>query len=644
MNLTKILALVILVFGVSVSFGQKSPSKFGDINIENLQMTHTAIDSSAGAVVIFDYGISTFDHNFQIIFERHIRIKIFNSSEFDQGDVKIPYASNDRIERLKASTYNLENGEVVEYEVSKKDMYDEKVSEDLKKRRFSLPNIKEGSIIEYTYRVNYGGWQSLNPWYFQKSIPVLYSEYVVSLPEYFNYKKIMTGYIALAGTERSSKTGRYNNATFNMDVEKFIAKNVPAFKEEPFMTTNEDYISKIRFELNTINVPGSYTKTYLPASFKALSKAIAEGDYYGKSLEKNRFLKDIVAEIIGAAQQDEDKIRLIYQYVRDNFEVDMEVEAENLKKIFDLKKGYPQDLNRMLTSLLREAGYTANIVRLSTREHGRIHPIYAMASSLDYAVCIVEHDNSTYLLDASNKNLPFNVLPKKCLNGQGMVISATDFKWVDLKPNGSYKSYIMGVFELDEEGLLHGSMDIAYSDYAALNFRDKHKEDIEAFKKDFIKDKALWSLNEHTISGVEQLNEPIKVHLELEIEESAENIGNLIYMSPVVFGRMEENPLKSMERHFPVDYGMPSEETLNYRIKIPQGYKIEELPKAIAIGLPDQAGSFIYSVQELGETIIVTSKLKINRIEFATNEYAYLKEFYTQLVSKQAEQIVLKKL
>ncbi|UII28008.1 DUF3857 domain-containing protein [Fulvivirga maritima] len=200
--MARIFLLLSAIFSVQLAFSQKSPEKFGDISVENLQMTTNPIDSSAGALIMFDYGATSFDHNFEISMRNHVRIKIFNSSEFDRGTIKIPFGAKDRVEKFKAATYNLVDGKIVESKFSRRDAFIENVNDDVSQMRFSLPDIKEGSIIEYTYDVNYGSWGSLNTWYFQTSIPVLYSEYVVSLPEYFDYKKVQTGFVALADYEQ----------------------------------------------------------------------------------------------------------------------------------------------------------------------------------------------------------------------------------------------------------------------------------------------------------------------------------------------------------------------------------------------------------------------------------------------------------
>lgn len=643
MKLLSVFSYLLLFCFAQYALAQKSPLKFGEISSENLKMIKNPLDSSAGALIILDFGKTTFDHNFQIVLEHHIRIKIFNNSEFDRATVKIPYAADDRVERLKASTYNLVNGEIVESKLSKKDIYEEDVNDNVKQKRFSLPDVKEGSIIEYTYQVNYGSWVSLNPWYFQTSVPVLHSEYIVSLPEYFDYKKISTGYVMLSDYEVSSKIGHYGSSTFNMNVQKFVAKNVPAFKDEPYITTKDDYISKIQFELSSVNIPGTMSKRYMPYTYEELSKSYAESESFGKKLFKNKFLADEIERITSGLNDNPSKIAAIYYYVRDSFEVDREVQAESLRKIFNLKKGYPQDINMLLIAMYNEAGFESKAVKLSTRGNGKLHPLYAIASNFNYTVCLVKDGEVEYLLDPSKKHLPFNVLDKSCLNGKGMVVTDQNFRWVDLYPSVNSKKQIYATLELSEEGSLKGALNLSRTGYEAIEFREDYKKDVAEYKKTFSEAHTTWMINNHEIEGIDVAEATLTEKIEVELDTYAESMADIIYLTPIFYGRIVNNPLKSSERLYPVNYGSPMEELVTCRIKMPEGYVLEEKPAPLAIGLPNNGGAFIYNVQQVGDYISVTSKLNINKVEFSAEEYQYLREFYTLVVTKQAEQVVLKK-
>jgi hypothetical protein len=124
-----------------------------------------------------------------------------------------------------------------------------------------------------------------------------------------------------------------------------------------------------------------------------------------------------------------------------------------------------------------------------------------------------------------------------------------------------------------------------------------------------------------------------------------ENFGDasILYINPVVHLRVDENPFRLEDRVYPVDFGKASERTLICNISIPENYLADELPKPKVVLLPNNGGKFTYNVQVVGKTINVISILSINQSLFTQLEYKGLREFYDLVVSKHAEQIVLKK-
>lgn len=632
-----------LVLASLTTKAQQSPVRFGLVEPDNLTLASCPIDSTAGAMVISNYGYVSYDYNFEIIFTNHIRIKIFNSSEFSRADIKIPYSNKDRLEKLKAITYNLEEGDIVQSPLDKNDIYEEKVNDYINQKRFSLPNVKEGSIIEYTYRVNYGEWHSLAPWYFQKDIPVLRSEYVVALPDYLNYKRITKGYINIQ-QQRFNKNGNHQGKLLNLNVHQLIAENIPSFVEEPYLDCADDYIANTRFILNSSFIPGQFKKTYMAPSHKALSKAWAKNAYFLDGVQKNRQLNQLLDSLTASSSSDEIKIRGLYEYVRENFSVDYSISRDNLKKVLNLRRGNPEQINMILIAMLRSAGYEANIVKLSTREHGKINRFYAISTDFNKTVCVVDANGTDYLLDASDKNLPFNKLADNCINGQGLVVSKDNFHWIDLAQGVSSKKIISSKLAMNNGGEVRGKIQIARSGYEAIDFRESYKHDVEIYKKLFSIQKNSWNIKSHNLKNIKDVNTPIEEEIDIHIEEFGETAGDIIYLTPIVFGRIYENPFKAPTRIYPVNFGVPINETVNYQISIPSNFKLEEKPESIAITLPDKSGIFVYDVQEVAGIISVTSKFKISKPDFEPREYAQLKEFYAQVISKQSEQIVLKRL
>lgn len=634
--------IAFLFTGLTVA-AQTSPVKFGKIDKENLEMTVYPKDSSAGAVVLMDWGYVTFDHNFEVSFERHVRIKVLNSSEFDRGNVEIPYYRRDRVERLKASTYNLEDGKIVEYSLDKKEMFDENVSEYMKKLKFSLSNVREGSIIEYTYRVNYGGFEQIVPWYFQREIPVMHSEYLVELPEAFEYKKVVRGYIPLRDAEIKKRNIMYNGAPITLTSQRYVAKDVPAFIPEPYITTNDDYISRISFELFAISIPGSTYKRYMPKSYAELSYAMARSDDFGKRMERGRFLKEDVEKITAGISNDVDKAKALYAYVQSEFKIDYDFDEENYKKIYDERRGYARDINFILIMMLKEAGINTEPVLISTRSNGLVHPSYPSSRNFNYILALATVGQDTFLLDASDKYLTFNTIGSKCLNDRGLVVSETNQRWVDLKPSMSNTKMVTAKCTLEEDGTIVGEFKVDRQGYMAMNFRKERSDLDDDYTKEFSDSHSEWSIESHQIEGLEKIDDQLIEMVKITTETSAEVLGNTIYITPMLMDRIETNPFKTIDRVYPVNYGAPIKEVMVYTYEIPEGYEVDELPAPLLVALPDNAGKYLFSVSTANNIIMVNSQFIINRVEFGSAEYPYLREFYSQIVAKQAEQIVLKK-
>ena len=197
-----LLTTSIALFIINCQAQDKTPVKFGKISAEDFKTSVYSIDSNAAAVVIADIGTSSITGNskgwFSIEFRHFKRIHILKKGAYDLADVEIPLYTDGRNEEqlhnLKAYTYNIENGKVVEVKLdSKSGVFQDKLSKNHLVKKFTFPAIKEGSIIEYEYTVQSDFIFNLQPWEFQGAYPRLWSEYNVSIPEFLYYVFLSQG-------------------------------------------------------------------------------------------------------------------------------------------------------------------------------------------------------------------------------------------------------------------------------------------------------------------------------------------------------------------------------------------------------------------------------------------------------------------
>ena len=207
-----------------VVLAQKPPVKFGEVTKEELMMTAYDKDSSAAAVILADYGTSAIIYRqnigFSLDFERTTRIKILTKDGLKWGDFSVPLYKkgnvDEKISALKAITYNLEDGKIVESKLKNDGIFKENADANHDFIKFTCPNVREGSVIEVTYKVNTPAEFLFNfqDWYFQSTIPTVVSEYRAQIPEYFMYDKYTQGYISLSVADETREPNTIRLTSF----------------------------------------------------------------------------------------------------------------------------------------------------------------------------------------------------------------------------------------------------------------------------------------------------------------------------------------------------------------------------------------------------------------------------------------------
>lgn len=641
------LLLLILNCFVQVADAQKSPVKFGDIPMDDLKMTIYSKDSSAAAVVLVDYGeayLNVSTNTVQMTIERHTRIKILNKAGLSWGDVSILLrqsgSNEERVTNLKASTYNLIDGKIVESKLDKKGIFKEKYNRSFNQQKFTMPDVKEGSVIEYSYNISSEFWTLFPNWRFQRTIPTQWSEYWAMIPDFFHFEKYMQGYLPVAINEVKPS----NAGGLSVKAHHWVVKDAPAFKEEPFMTSEEDFISRINFALSYVSFPGEPTQEIM-GSWAKLNKDLLEDEDFGRVIDKSGFLKEITASITAGIADPLKKIEALHRYVANTIEWDgtEDYYPGDLKKILEKKKGTSGDINILLASMLDKAGISVDMVLLSTRSHGFIRQSYPMTRQFNYIVCAARVDGKVILLDATNKHLPYTILPDRCLNGQGLVISKTNHGWIDIEPKAKAKTLVNASLKVGADAEITGSVIVSDEGYNAPYVRKNYSvKGEEEFTKE-VKTETRWSISKSEYKNVDEVDKPFQQIHEVVISEHASAMGDAIYLNPMLMNQIKENPFKEDTRTYPIDYGAPSEKVYMCKIEIPEGYKVDELPQSKVLALPQNGGRFLYNMTQNGNIINLTCMFNINKSLFAQTEYPILREFYNQVVAKEAEQIVLKK-
>ncbi len=627
---------------------QKSPIKFGNIPMEDLRMTQYDKDTTAAAVVLADFGhayITVTSVGATLQFERHVRIKILKKEGLSWANAGIRLFHNgsdeERIASLKGASYTLEGGALVETKMEKGNTFKEKINRYFNNTKFTIPNAKVGSVIEYVYTIHSDFITNFPNWQFQRSIPTRHSEYYATFPDLFTFKQYMQGYVSVNDYQVTDK----NSPNLPAKMHHWLVKDVPAFKAEPFMTCEDDYLSKINFALAYIDYPNRPTQEIM-GTWEKLNADLLESEDFGRAIERTMFLKEKALEITAGITDPLKKIEAIHTYVKKNIEWDGEKDylLGNPKKILEEKKGTSGDINLILASLLQKVGFDVDMVLLSTRDHGFVREQFPMRRQFNYVVCGVNIEGKRYLLDATEPLLPYHVLPERCLNGRGFVVSATKSGWIPIVPTAKDRHVVNADLVLSPDGELKGQVTQVHEGYGAYEARRALKQH---GKDNYVKNYSShqnWTVEKSELVGHEEFDKPAKEVLTVSIQDHATVAGDVIYVSPFVHGQETENPFRSENREYPVDFGTPQEKLMMTKIKLPANYALEEIPANKLIMLPGNAGRYTFSVTKVSPTeVMLVSNFQITKNLFSQDEYTNLREFYNQVVAKQAEQVTAKK-
>lgn len=615
-----LIPIILLLCSVS-TISAKAPIKFGKVSKDMLLMNTYAADTAAAAVILCDFG--EFDPD-QFQFNRTLRIKILKKDGLDMATWTFPTGEKGMI---RGKTFNLVDGKIETIKLDKKeDVYRERVTDKYYRLRVSMPNVKVGSVIDIEYGIS--GLPS--DWYFQYTIPVKHSELVIYDNPYIEYTKNFFGF------ERLDVNEPY----------RWVMTDVPAFKSEKYMNNYKNYVAKFEIEISRIVVPSRGINESFSSSWNSIKNQLYDSQRFGGKLSGNYFLKDISKEILADDLSDEEKVQAAVEHIKKvkwNGKKRLLCTTYSLNDRYNKKLANSAELNIMLIELLKDLGYNARPVVLSTRDNGMLSRVNPSLEKLNYVVAHVKVNDKTYLLDATDRYLDPMLLPDHCLNYVGRIICDAQNEFIEITAPGTQGKSLIYVLEMDSTGQIEGELTIKNDGYAARDKRAKYYSfsSEEDFIIDFEKRNSSFSVNDYTLEGLNDTKASLTEKYKLKIDTRSAKIGSMVILNPMFEDRVTENPFKLEKRLYPVDFMYPVQKTLIINLKLPPNATVEELPKPTRLLMPDKSISVLYNVAQAGNNLQIMYKFKINKYILTETEYPYLKQFFSALVQKHTENIII---
>lgn len=670
----KLVTIVLFVI-VQISFAQNF--KFGKVSKEELQETSYMSNEDVNAAVLYREEFITFEFvaNEGFVQKKNIfeRIKIYNKQGFDYATKSLRYYDSDSrnsetISALKAVTYNLENEKIQKTKLKSNGIFKEKKNKYWKTQKFTMPNLKEGCIVEYKYTLT-SPFLRVDEIYLQQTIPIKKLDFKFEAPEYYNYKKHINpqaNYLPLisdevisksitfssreqagmggSGTTRSQKQESKESVRYK--VVKANLVNIPALKQEPMVSNINDYRSKLVLEIDFLKYPNKPIKQ-LSTTWEAVANTIYENEAFGGQLNKTNFYKDEIDALIANSNDNLEKAGLIFNFLKSKVKWNGFVgiySESGVRKAYKNQTGSNADINLLLTSMLRYAGLNANPVLVSTKENGV--PLFPTRDGFDYVVSAIEMPNGLILLDASSTFSSPNILPTRALNWQGrMIKEGGSSTWVNLLPSKPSKHKVFMNYTINDDISISGKIRNQLTDHYAYKFSSNFFNASDESIIDVLQEKSP----ELVVSDLDIKNmsnsKPILQSYSFTLDNALDKIGDDIYISPMLFLVSRESPFKQETRNYPIDFNHPFINEYMINISIPEGYKIESLPENKAVKLDENnVSKYTYLLNESGNNIQLKVSFNFNYSAVPSAEYPTFRQYYNSYIEKLSDKIVLKKI
>lgn len=621
--------LVFLPCEVNASIG------FQAVSADELKMTSDPAAPGAPAIILFrevdrdDNGATTHEDNY-------VRIKILTEAGRKYADVEIPFLKDlVDVSNVKARSI-APDGSISEFQgkMFEKTIVKAKGIKFLAKV-FTLPNIQDGSIIEYYYTYDY------RERHLYASHWIL-SEELFTRDAKFSLKSYNPHYgtINLHWSWRDLPTGT-NPPTEGPDhIIRLEARNIPAFQTEDFMPPANELKSRVDFVYSVEPPERDQEKFWAQVGKRRY-------DQLETFLGKPGSLQPVIAQIVSPSDDPDVKLRKIYarvqQFRNTSYEARKTEQEErrdnpkannNAEDIWKHGYGSGGQLTWLYLALARAAGFEAYGVWVADRKSYFFDPSQMDSSRLDANAVLVKLNGKDIYCDPGAAFAPYGLLPWFETGVKGLRLDKDGGGWIRTPLPESSVSRIVRTadLKLNDDGDLEGKLTVTYSGLEAMTKRVEQRladgEQRKKYLEELVKDSTSAS------TEVELKNQPdwnssaleLTAEFKVKIPGWVSSAGKHMLVPVGIFSASEKGLFEHTNRVHPIYFEFPLQKIDDIQIDLPEAWKISNLPTPQSQGGPVVAYSL--KADEEKNKLHITRTLRLDALAIPVQQYQALRGFF----------------
>ncbi len=624
--------ILIIVGQIACTFrgGRQKTFDFKGFPFERLSLEEKY--PQAGAIILLDEAevnlYKTGDlHSSRM--ERHMVVKILNRKGYGYANIVIPFASETVISDIEAKTV-LPDGTIIplkQKNIFETDLFPSSLMyADLKAKRFTMPGIVPGCIVEYRWTQTVKNFTYWTKWYFQHTEPVKLSRYTVRCPSRWEIEWKTYGSDKVRMFKEDYPEG------FKA-VREWEIRDIPPFIPEDGMPPGSNVMANITFSPVHVKKWSDISAWY--------NRLAADAEKPGAAVKKK------VARLIAEEDTGREKARKILRFVRDSIRyVAIEIGIGGFRpheatEVLRVRYGDCKDMATLMVAMGKAAGVNIRPVLLSTWGHGETDTFLVSHSWFNHAIVVLKDDaDSLIFMDPTHKKTAFGDLPWNDRNRLAMIIDADGSECFVTTPASGPDDNTESAFwdiHADSEGNIYGSLTLSYKGAQAASVRYTEELIHPISLKTYLAKKLLQYRPALTVDSVYVINDnnyglPLKIvamfRSAFGVKPPAEGllwrVGD--FGGPKWYLYFGED-----ERKYDVNIGYPLREDYKVKITYPAEMEVKFLPASDTLKSP--FGMAALTAEKIGDGEIgYAGTFILDSIKVKKENYADFKRFLNEAV------------
>ncbi len=594
----------------------------------------------APAEVLYKSSHFLIDYNGHMYQKVTKRVKIYNKDNAAEYlSHEVPLYDNKRetpetLSELKAFTYNYENGSIVSTKIPRDERYKSKEDKNYTITKFTFPDVKNGSVVEYSYTIKTPFLGSTSKILIEEAIPVRYSEFVLDSPTILSYTINYSG--TLTPNQRIVEEKPMFGKPYHTS--RFAFENIAAFQNEKFVLNNTNYRTGLMAELNSSMIDNKFTS--YANSWSDIRKRLYEHSNFGLELKKVNAVKDILPSEIKTIPVALERADAILKFLQKNYTWNGERSVftdKGIKNLLSTKVGNSAEINLLLTQLLQDAGLKAEPVVLATVDQGTLLSYAPSITKLNYVISTVALNGKNHLLDATQKQSEIDMISPDALNYSGFIMTPKEAVKINMLFPYKSKTILSVDAKLNTDGTFGGHFKDRDTKLYAMMVNSRYSSDKSAFADSY---KSGYKFPISNLKHGIQDNNDFETSFDFTSDNFVDAIGSKLVFNPLLFLYSQNHNFDQKEpRKAPLEFYSAYDRTKKVTITIPDNYEFQNVPKSKKFRTDDNALQYSYLVTQVGNKLTVETTV-------STDDSVYPKEYYPAFaqifdnITKQEAQVV----